>query len=244
MTFAPLSNFTLGSTRERLRPPLGRSREPMSLLLRFFAVLPAQENCMPTLKVIIASTRPGRAGLPIGTWITEVARKHAGFDTVEVLDLAEIGLPLMNEPNHPRLRQYQFPHTLAWSRQVDSADAFVVVAPEYNFSISAPLKNAFDYLSAEWAYKTMGLVTYGGISGGMRAGQAIRGISGALRVTVATESVALPMVFPQIKDGVFTPAEGNLLAATAMLDELVTLDRGLSPLREPAGSGPYDHPNT
>ncbi|MTD13035.1 NADPH-dependent FMN reductase [Nakamurella sp. YIM 132087] len=189
---------------------------------------------MSTLKVIIASTRPGRIGLPIGTWITEVARRHGGVDRVEVLDLATIDLPMFDEPHHPRLRQYVHPHTQAWSAAVDEADAFVIVSPEYNFSFTGALKNALDYLSQEWAYKPVGLVTYGGISGGTRAAHAIRQVASVLKMVPVPEAVALPMVFPQVVDGEFVPTAANEQAAGVMLDEIAKLEGALAPLRQPA----------
>jgi len=186
---------------------------------------------MTTLKIVIASTRPGRLGLPIGMWIAQVARTHGGFDQVEVLDLAEIDLPFFDEPNHPRLRQYVHPHTLAWSEAVDSADAFVFVSPEYNYSMTAPLKNALDYLSAEWAYKPVGLVTYGGLSGGTRAAHQIRQVVSVLKMIPVPEAVALPMVFPQVVDGEFVPTDANVTAANLMFDEMTKVGAALEPLR-------------
>lgn len=186
---------------------------------------------MSTLKIIIASTRPGRIGLPIGTWVAQAAINHGGFENVEVLDLAEIDLPMLNEPKHPRMRQYVHPHTIAWSEAVDSADAFVIVSPEYNYSLTAPLKNALDYLVAEWAYKPVGLVTYGGMSGGTRAAHGIRQVVSVLKMVPVPEAVALPMVFPQIVDGEFVPTEGNIEAASVMFDELVKVNSALEPLR-------------
>ena len=123
---------------------------------------------MPTLQIIIASVRAGRVGLPVAEWFTARARSHGGFE-LDVADLAELALPLMDEPNHPRLRRYTQPHTLEWSARVDAADAFVFVHPEYNYGYTAPLKNALDYLNQEWAYKPVGFVSYGGISAGTRA---------------------------------------------------------------------------
>src|ERR1700712_5453296 len=186
---------------------------------------------MSTLKIIIASTRPGRIGLPIGTWFAQAAVNHGGFDNVEVLDLAEINLPFFNEPKHPRLRQYTLPHTIAWSEAIDSADAFVIVSPEYNYSFTAPLKNALDYLAAEWAYKPVGLVTYGGLSGGTRAAHGIRQVVSVLKMVPVPEAVALPMVFSQIVDGEFVPTGGNVDAANMMMDELVKVGAALAPLR-------------
>jgi NAD(P)H-dependent FMN reductase len=128
---------------------------------------------MPKLGIVIASTRPGRVGLPVAEWISGIAREHAGFD-VQVIDLAELDLPFMDEPKHPRLHQYEHEHTIRWSETVDEIDAFLFVMPEYNFGFTAPLKNAIDYLHHEWAYKPVGLVTYGGVSAGTRAAQMIK----------------------------------------------------------------------
>ena len=104
---------------------------------------------MPTLTIVIASTRPGRAGLPIAQWFIARARDHGGFDVV-VADLAELRLPLLDEPSHPRLRQYTHQHTKDWSATVERSDAFVFVTAEYNHGYPAPLKNAIDYLHFEW----------------------------------------------------------------------------------------------
>ena len=106
----------------------------------------------PVLQVIVASTRPGRKGIAVAEWVQQVARLHGCFD-VELVDLAEINLPVFDEPHHPRLQQYTKPHTKQWSETVERADAFVFVFPEYNHSFPASLKNALDFLSVEWADK-------------------------------------------------------------------------------------------
>jgi NAD(P)H-dependent FMN reductase len=192
----------------------------------------------PRLLIIIASTRPGRVGLPVGQWVTEQARKHGGFE-VDVADLAEIDLPLMDEPNHPRLRQYTREHTKAWSRRVDAADAFVFVMPEYNHGYTAPLKNAIDYLVQEWQYKPVGLVSYGGISGGLRAVQSLKPILSGLKMVPLPEAVPIPWVSSQIDDeGRFDAIEQNDEAARSMFDELgrwVTALRPLRPALAPVG---------
>ena len=128
---------------------------------------------MPTLQIIIASTRPGRVGEPVADWFSARARQHGGFE-LDVVDLAELALPFMDEPNHPRLRRYEHQHTKDWSARVDAADAFVFVTPEYNHSYNAPLKNAIDYLHQEWEYKPVGFVSYGGVAAGTRAVQALK----------------------------------------------------------------------
>jgi NAD(P)H-dependent FMN reductase len=186
---------------------------------------------MPTLKVIIGSTRPGRVGLPVANWFVDVAKKHGGFD-VEVLDLAEWNLPLMDEPNHPRLAQYTHQHTKDWSAAVASADAFVFVMPEYNYSFNAPLKNAIDYLNVEWQHKPAGLVSYGGVSAGLRAASALRAVLTAVKVHTVPEAVSIPFVRQFLDDEERIVANDVMeTGATAMLDELARLAPALAPLR-------------
>jgi len=99
---------------------------------------------MPKLTVLIASTRPGRAALPIAQWFIGRAQAHGSRFDVGVADLAELKLPLMDDPNHPRLRRYTQPHAKAWSATVEASDAFVFVTAEHNHGSPAPLKNAID----------------------------------------------------------------------------------------------------
>src|SRR5689334_11855251 len=104
------------------------------------------------LAVVIASTRPGRAGLPIGRWFHDLASQHGKFATTKLVDLAEVNLPLFDEPEHPRLRKYQHQHTKDWSAIVAAADAFVVVTAEYNYTPPPSLVNALDFVYQEWNY--------------------------------------------------------------------------------------------
>ena len=188
-------------------------------------------SARPTLLIVIASTRPVRVGLPIAEWFEERAAAHDGFE-VEVADLAAIDLPLMNEPQHPRRREYEHQHTKDWSARVEAADAFVFVHPEYNHGMTAPLKNALDYLSQEWAYKPLGLVSYGSVSAGTRAAQMIKQVAVYLKLFTVAEAVSIPFVSRRIgEDGAFVPDEMVEKAAAGMLDELVRLEAALRPLR-------------
>jgi NAD(P)H-dependent FMN reductase len=183
---------------------------------------------MPNLTVIIASTRPGRAGLPIGSWFAERARAHGGFH-VAVADLASIHLPLLNEPEHPRLRRYRHRHTLDWSARVDAADAFVMVTPEYNHGYPATLKNAIDYLHEEWTAKPVGFVSYGGVAAGTRAVQQLKPVVAAVGLVPALNAVHIPF-FPQfLEDGELRPNAIMTESADAMLDELVRTEALLRP---------------
>lgn len=147
---------------------------------------------MATLQVIIGSTRPGRVGLPVASWFAGRAASSA-FD-VEVVDLAEVALPLLDEPHHPRLGRYEHEHTRAWSATVRRGDAYVFVVPEYNYGYNAATKNAIDYLHAEWKNKPVGFVSYGGVAAGTRAVQALKQVVTTLSMVPVFESVNIPFV--------------------------------------------------
>jgi NAD(P)H-dependent FMN reductase len=198
-----------------------------------FSDAPYARN-VPNLIIVIGSTRPGRAGLPIAQWFTERATAHQGFD-VTVVDLAELALPLLDEPNHPRLNQYTKHHTKAWSAIVEAADAIVFVTPEYNYGYPAVLKNAIDYLHHEWKYKPVGFVSYGGVAAGTRAVQQLKQVVTTLKMLPVFESVNIPFHSQFIDDeGRLEPNEIMEKAADAMLDELVRTEAALRPLRAPA----------
>jgi NAD(P)H-dependent FMN reductase len=189
---------------------------------------------MPTLKVIVASTRPGRVGRTVGDWIVQLAAEHGGFD-VEMLDLVEVGLPFHDEPAHPATGVYEHDHTKRWSATIDSADAFVFVMPEYNYGYNAALKNAIDFVYREWHYKPVGLLSYGGVAGGVRAAQMIKQIVTTLKMVPLFEAVTIHGVRNYVgDDGEFRGDEGHVRSATAMLNELVRWSDALRPMRIPA----------
>jgi len=185
----------------------------------------------PVLQIISASTRAGRKGIAVARWIQRFASQHGGFD-VELVDLAEVGLPVFDEPNHPRLRQYVHQSTKDWSATVSRADAFVFVTPEYNTGTPPALVNALDYLHAEWAYKPVAFVSYGGVSAGTRAAQMTKQIVTTLRMVPLFEAVQIPFVTKYIGDnGAFQANETFDNAAKAMLDELHRWAEALRPMR-------------
>lgn len=173
-----------------------------------------------TLKIIIGSTRPRRAGLPVGVWFHELAGEHAGFDA-ELVDLAEVGLPLLDEPENPRRGRYTREHTKRWSRIVAAGDAFVFVVPEYNHGYNAATKNALDYLHDEWRNKPVGFVSYGGLAAGTRSVQMLIQVVTSLGMIPAVNSVNIPLIRRMItSDGTFVPTRVLEESGTAMLDEL------------------------
>lgn len=185
---------------------------------------------MNKLKIITSTTRPGRKGILVANWIKEIAVATGRFD-VELLDLAEINLPLMDEPNHPRLQQYQHEHTKKWSATINAADAFIIVLSEYNFSFPAPVKNALDYLFNEWKYKPIGIVSYGGVSGGLRSTQMLKQVVTALSMMPIMEAVSIPFFSKYIHEDKFAPEEVVTKSAHTMLAELERWSEALKTMR-------------
>jgi NAD(P)H-dependent FMN reductase len=187
---------------------------------------------MPKLGVVIASVREGRVGISVANWFIDVARSHGGFE-VEVLDLKAIALPVFSERNHPRLHKYENEQQKAWGATIEALDAFVFVTPEYNYSTSPALLNALDYLYIEWHYKPAAFVSYGGISGGLRAMQVTKLTLGALQMVPIDKAVVVPFVAktldPETKR--FNATEDHLKSARALLDELLRFASALAPLR-------------
>ncbi len=186
---------------------------------------------MNNIKIITSTTREGRKGIAVANWITELAKQTNKYD-IELLDLAQINLPFMDEPNHPRLQQYKHEHTKQWSKTINAADAFIIVLGEYNFGFPAPIKNAIDYLFNEWKYKPVAFVSYGGVSGGLRSTQMLKQVVTALNMMPVVDQVNIPFFAKLIDDkGAFVPNETITKSAEAMLIELERWSEALKTMR-------------
>jgi NAD(P)H-dependent FMN reductase len=144
---------------------------------------------MLKIGIVTGSTRPNRKSLDVARWALETAQKR-GDAEYELVDIRDLELPLFDEPVPPSLGQYQQPHTKRWAERVALLDGFVFVTPEYNHGIPAALKNAIDFLFAEWNHKAAGFVSYGG-GGGLRAVEQLRLV--LAEVQVATVRAQLPL---------------------------------------------------
>jgi NAD(P)H-dependent FMN reductase len=185
---------------------------------------------MTRLMIVVGSVRPGRVGLPIAEWVRSEVEKTGNFD-VDFVDLAELALPLMDEPAHPRLKQYTKPHTIAWSARVEAADAFIFVTPEYNHSYSPALKNAIDYLNAEWWRKPIGFVSYGGMSAGTRGVASLVPVIASLGLVKAGANVEVSFPAAQLANGAFLPGEKEHTILGHQLNELAKAAEVLKALR-------------
>ena len=185
----------------------------------------------PQLHVVIASTRPGRVGPAVARWFSDFAAEHSAFD-VKLVDLADFNLPIYDEPQHPAMQQYENAHTKTWSASVSAADAFVFVTPEYNFNPPPSFVNALNYVYREWNYKACGFVSYGGVSGGLRAVQMAKQLVTTLKMMPMVEGVAVPMVGKSLDEqGGFVSNELIDHSAQQMLDELSKWTGALASLR-------------
>lgn len=182
------------------------------------------------LNVVTVSTRPTRVGPKVAAWFADRARAHGGFEIVPV-DLAEVALPLYDEPEHPRFRRYVHEHTRRWSALVDAADAFAFVIPEYNYFAPPSLVNAFDYVLHEWGYKPCAFISYGGVSAGTRSAQMCKLHATSLKMMPIPEAVSIPFVAKLIKDDAFDPGDTQDAAVKLVLDELRKWADALAPLR-------------
>jgi len=180
--------------------------------------------------IVVGSVRPGRIGLPIARWVESAVAEAGEFD-IDFVDLAELNLPFMDEPNHPAKRQYTKPHTIAWSERVDAADAFIFVTPEYNHSFSPALKNAIDFLGQEWWRKPVGFVSYGGVSAGTRGVASLEPAISTVGLIRAGAAVELPFAGAQVVDGVFQPNDKEIAILAKQLTELASMAEVLKPLR-------------
>jgi len=182
---------------------------------------------MYKLKIISSTVRPGRKGPLVAGWIATIAKQHPDFE-VKVLDLGEINLPLMNEANHPVLQKYEHEHSKNWSAKISEADAFIFVTAEYDFGYPAPLRNALEYLYHEWKFKAAGIVSYGGLSAGLRAANSLKADLSTFTIVPMSEGVNFPFFQTNINDeNEFVSNEAAEKSAAAMLKQLVRWTKGL-----------------
>ncbi|MFD5269970.1 NADPH-dependent FMN reductase [Streptomyces sp. NPDC058335] len=185
---------------------------------------------MTKVAIVIGSTRPGRNGEAVARWVHELAAKR-GDAEFELVDLKDFDLPHLDEMMPAAMGQYSQPHTRAWAEKVAAFDAFVFVTPEYNHSTTGALKNAIDFLHAEWHNKAAGFVSYGS-NGGVRAVEHLRLVLGELQVADVQAQVALSVFTDFEHFSVFKPGDHHEATLNTMLGQVVAWGEALAPLRK------------
>ncbi|MDN5744135.1 MAG: NAD(P)H-dependent oxidoreductase [Nocardioidaceae bacterium] len=185
--------------------------------------------------IIVGSTRPGRRAWGVARWVERVAGSAQPDHCFEVVDINDFALPMLDEPVPAIFGRYEHEHTQTWSARIASYVGFVFVVPEYNHSIPAALKNAIDFLYAEWHDKAAGLVGYG-LHGGVRATEHLRSILGELEVADVRSVVALSLqddfdTFDAEHPELFVPAPTHKKVLGRLLEEVTSWSQALAPLR-------------
>ena len=184
---------------------------------------------MINVGIIIGSTRPGRKADTVAKWVYELAR-HRNDAAFELVDIADYGLPLLDEPVPPSMGQYSKEHTKKWAAKIGSFDAFVFVTPEYNHGISGALKNAIDFLYAEWNNKAAGFVSYGSASG-VRSVEHLRLVMAELQIADVRSQVMLSLRDDFENYALFKPRPYQEKAVQTMLEQVVLWGGALKAVR-------------
>src|SRR6267143_6613344 len=190
----------------------------------------AEEELMLRIAIIIGRTRPGRNGEAVAKWVYEIAQKRTDAE-FELVDIKDFNLPLLDEPMPPVMGQYSKPHTKAWAAKIGKFDAYVFVTPEYNHSISGALKNAIDFLFAEWNNKAAGFVSYGG-AGGARAVEQLRLVMAEVQIATVRNQVLLSMFTDFENFSVFKPLARHEKSVNDVFDQVLAWGGALKTLRE------------
>ncbi|MFT8670342.1 NADPH-dependent FMN reductase [Acetobacter orientalis] len=169
--------------------------------------------------IVIGSTRPGRKAVDVANWVLNIARSR-GDAEYELVDIAAFSLPLLDEPVPPSMGKYQKDHTKAWAEKVGSLDAFIFVTPEYNHGTSAALKNAIDFVYAEWNNKSAGFVGYGA-TGATRAIEHLRGYMGEVQIADVRAQVGLNLADDFEQWTTFKPRPQHEAVLGTLLDQLI-----------------------
>jgi NAD(P)H-dependent FMN reductase/polyisoprenoid-binding protein YceI len=191
-----------------------------------------ERNLMSDLKIaiILGSTRPGRNGKAVADWVLEKSASRTAAK-YELVDLADYPLPHMDEPLPPTMGQYAGAHTKAWAAKIAEFDGFIFVTPEYNHSTTGVLKNALDYLFAEWTNKAAGFVSYGSL-GGARAIEHLRAICSELQMAHVRQQLSFSLFTDFENFSTFKPAEMYNATSGVLFDQLESWAGALKPLRE------------
>lgn len=189
------------------------------------------------LVVLIGSVREGRFGPVVAEWVADRARDHGAFD-VDLVDLAEVEIPLVLPAEPPKLAGANYPRPAAMASltaRLDAADAFVIVTPEYNHSYPASLKAAVDWHFTQWTAKPVAFVSYGGGAGGRHAVLHLENVLTELHAVTIRDGLSFPNYFVNFEDGCpLDPLAADY--AKAMLEQLAWW---ATTLRSARAAAPY-----
>ena len=184
---------------------------------------------MTKIAIILGSTRPNRNGAVVADWVyKQAASREASYD---LIDLRDVDLPMLDEGTPPSMGKYEHEHTKEWAAQIDQYDGFIFVTPEHNHSTSAALKNALDFIYAEWNNKACAFVGYGSL-GGARAVEHLRAITSELQLAHVRQQVALSLYQDWEDFTDFRPEPQNEEALDTLFEQLESWAGAMETVRD------------
>lgn len=174
---------------------------------------------MQKILVLTGSTRPNRKSRAVAEWFLEAAKTHQEDFEFDLVDLAEVNLPFLDEPLPPMAGNYQQEHTKKWAEIIGPADGYVFISPEYNHSYSPVLKNAVDFLYAEWRHKPVGFVSYG-VAEGVRGVEHLKTVMIQVDAVPLNAQVSFSVMNNFDQEGKVAPEDRHHKQLQTLLDEL------------------------
>lgn len=182
------------------------------------------------LQIIVGSIREGRMARPVADWAEQSLSGRDGL-SLELIDLKDWNLPMFDLAKPPAMGNYEDDLQQRWAKKVAEADAYLIVAPEYNHGYSAVLKNAFDYVYAEWHRKPATFISYGSVAGG-RVVEQLRGVLVELHIAPLREALHIKDVWGKVDDGKFKDNKDDSKQLNKIADELLWWGNALKKARE------------
>jgi NAD(P)H-dependent FMN reductase len=190
----------------------------------------------PLIKIVTGSSRPGRFSNQPANWLLDIAKSRTDLN-VELIDVAELNLPFLDESAPAMMHQYSKEHTKNLAKTSGEADGFVFITPEYNHSYSPVLKNMIDYLNLEWNYKPVAFVSYGSAAGGSRAVEHLRGVAGELKMYDIRDQILFNSYYENLDEqGNYKFTESQTKQANDLLDSLTFWSIAMSEARQKMSS--------
>lgn len=180
--------------------------------------------------IIVGSTRPGRVAEQVARWVLEQARSRTEAD-FEIVDIAAFHLPLLDEPIPASMGRYSKDHTKRWAEKVASLDGYIFITPEYNHGLTGALKNAIDFVWAEWNNKAAGIVSYGS-AGGVRAAESLRLVLAEVKIADVRSQAFFYLSTDFENYTTFKPDSSKVEQMGRVLNDLLPWAKALKALRD------------
>ena len=179
---------------------------------------------MKKILVVTSSVRESRIADKVLETVKAELATNPDYE-VSVADFKTVPLPFFDSAVSPSSEEFAptDANVIKWTKMVEEADALVMLVAEYNYSFTAVLKNAIDWMAKPWNEKPVALVGYGWV-GGSRAIAQLRGVLGSMISAKAMETEANLRFMKEIDlEGNVTDQAATDAAIKTVLEELKTV---------------------